>query len=81
MHDQKEIINIEDKPRSKFKVLMSLLGIFFCALYLLNMTAGFIEIFPDNLPIVGNIDEVMVSGIFYGCLRYLGLDVVPFKRR
>jgi uncharacterized membrane protein YkvA (DUF1232 family) len=30
-------------------------------LYLLNPTAGFIEFIPDNLPIVGNIDEMIAA--------------------
>lgn len=30
-------------------------------LYLLNPTAGFIEFIPDNLPIIGNIDEMIAA--------------------
>lgn len=33
--------------------LLGLLGV----VYMLNPTAGFIELIPDNLPIVGNLDE------------------------
>jgi uncharacterized membrane protein YkvA (DUF1232 family) len=28
-----------------------------CVLYLLNPGLGFLELLPDNLPIVGNLDE------------------------
>jgi hypothetical protein len=28
-----------------------------CLIYLLNPTAGVIELIPDNLPFVGNLDE------------------------
>lgn len=33
--------------------LLSLFGL----IYLLNPTAGIIEIIPDNLPLIGNLDE------------------------
>ncbi len=33
--------------------LLGLLGV----VYMLNPTAGFIELIPDNLPIIGNLDE------------------------
>lgn len=39
--------------------------------YLLNPTAGFIELLPDNLPIIGNIDEgVAALMIWYGLVEY-----------
>ena len=41
---------------------------------------GILEI-PDNLPLVGNLDEVAVSAFFFGCLSYLGIDLVPFRRK
>jgi len=33
--------------------LLSIIGI----IYLLNPTAGLLELIPDNLPVVGNLDE------------------------
>lgn len=33
-----------------------------CVIYILNPTAGLIEI-PDNLPIVGNLDEAGVTAL------------------
>ena len=46
--------------------LMAVLG----ALYLLNPTAGFIELIPDNLPWVGNIDEGAAAlAVWYGVLE------------
>jgi Protein of unknown function (DUF1232) len=30
-----------------------------CVLYVLNPTAGVFELLPDNLPIIGNIDEAL----------------------
>ncbi len=37
--------------------LLSLVGI----VYLLNPTAGIIELIPDNLPLVGNLDEAAAA--------------------
>ena len=67
------------RRRSATGVCAALLGTLLSAVYLLNFTLGIIEI-PDNLPFVGNLDEVVVSGIFFGCLRDLGIDLVPFPR-
>ena len=44
------------KKETKNK-LLGLLFIVIAIVYLLNLTAGFIEFLPDNLPVVGNIDE------------------------
>lgn len=32
-------------------------GIIIGVIYLINPTAGFIELLPDNLPFIGNLDE------------------------
>jgi len=44
-------------------------------IYLVNPTAGFIEFLPDNLPLVGNIDEGTAALILISVLRYYGLDL------
>jgi len=61
------------------RIAAALVGVILSGLYLLNLTCGLVEL-PDNLPLVGNIDEVAVSALLFGCLRYLGIDVVPFRR-
>jgi hypothetical protein len=43
-------------------------------IYLLNFTFGVFEL-PDNLPIVGNMDEAAASAFFLSALRYFGLDL------
>ena len=44
-------------------------------IYMLNPTAGFIELIPDNIPLVGNLDEgVAVLLIWYGLLEYFEGD-------
>jgi len=59
---------------------LAAIGVLIAAVYLLNFTAGVFEL-PDNLPIVGNLDEVVMSGVLLACLRYLGIEVLPFGRR
>lgn len=44
-------------------------------IYLVNPTAGFIELLPDNLPLVGNIDEGTAALLLISVLRYYGLDL------
>lgn len=71
---------VSPKKWSVTSVFFALFGIAASILYLLNLTAGTIEI-PDNLPLVGNVDEFVMSTVLLGCLRYLGLDLLfPFKR-
>ena len=48
--------------------LIGLLGL----VYILNPTAGIIELIPDNIPIIGNLDEGgAFLAIWYGLLEYL----------
>lgn len=47
--------------------IISLLGLF----YLLNPTAGLLELIPDNLPWVGNIDEGAAAlAVWNGILEF-----------
>ena len=62
------------------RVLAALLALF-CGWYLLNPTWGVIEIIPDNLPIVGNLDEATVVAVLLACLRYFGCDLTRFLAR
>ena len=43
-------------------------------LYLLNPTAGILEFIPDNLPLIGNIDEAGAVLILINTLAYYGID-------
>jgi len=44
-------------------------------IYLLNPMAGFFELIPDNIPLIGNLDEVAASALLLMCLRYYGYDL------
>lgn len=53
-------------------------------IYLLNLTAGFFELIPDNIPLIGNLDEVAAGALLLMCLRYFGYDLpnifIPKRR-
>lgn len=49
--------------------------------YLANPTAGILELIPDNVPLVGNLDEAGATGILISCLAYFGIDTTRFARR
>lgn len=46
--------------------------------YMINPTAGIFEVLPDNLPVVGNLDEAAVVFIIFAALRYLGMQLPEF---
>jgi len=50
----------------------------FSALYLLNPTAGFVELIPDNIPFFGNLDEATAMAVLVACMRYFGYDITRF---
>jgi len=47
-------------------------------LYLLNPTAGILEVIPDNFPFIGNLDEATATAILLACARYFGFDLSKF---
>lgn len=50
-------------------------------IYLLNPTAGVFEIIPDNLPLVGNLDEAAAVALLLMCLKYFGIELPDIFRR
>jgi len=57
------------------KSLFVFLAGLFALLYLLNFGGGIIEFIPDNVPIIGNLDEVTATILLLNCLAYFGLDL------
>jgi len=52
------------------KVGAALVGLF-SIVYLLNPTAGFLELLPDNLPLVGNLDEGAAGALLIWAINVL----------
>ena len=50
------------------------------AAYVLNPTFG-IDLLPDNLPILGNLDEAAAVFLVLGALRYLGIGLPDYIER
>jgi hypothetical protein len=48
------------------------------AIYLLNPTFGVLELIPDNMPLVGNLDEATAMAVLLACARYFGFDFSRF---
>ena len=55
--------------------LWAWIGAVACVLYLLNPDFGIYELIPDNLPIVGNLDEAGATLLLVKCIqRIRGTD-------
>ena len=65
-----EMLKVETKTNSFYKLLAIVLSIL-SIIYILNPTAGVIEILPDNIPFIGNLDEAMATAILIKCIYYL----------
>lgn len=50
-------------------------------LYLINPTLGFFEFIPDNLPLIGNLDEVAATALLLNALHYFGVDLPRLFQR
>lgn len=75
MENQKTISNDGTKKRSVgSSIIVGILGAV-SAVYLFNPTAGFLELIPDNLPFIGNLDEAAAAAMLISCLAYFGLDI------
>ena len=57
---------------------LSVIGLVLAGIYLANPTFG-IDFIPDNLPGIGNIDEVVATTIFLACLSRLGINILPHQ--
>jgi hypothetical protein len=50
-------------------------------LYLINPGLGVFELLPDNLPIVGNLDEAAAVFVVLAAMHYLGMRLPDFMER
>ncbi len=65
----------EQTRRTIGGTIVAVIIAFLCVIYMLNPGAGFLEFIPDNLPVIGNVDEGLIMILLLGCLKYLGLDI------
>ena len=63
------------------KKIFSIFGILLGIAYLLNIGAGVIELIPDNLPYIGNLDEVGAVLLIVKCLKNLGVSFNKNKEK
>ncbi len=63
--------------RNGYVLPLGILGL----IYILNPTAGIIEIIPDAIPIIGNLDEAAAVTLILTSLRYFGVDLTSFFKR
>lgn len=61
------------------KKITAIIGIIISGVYLLNFTLGIFEL-PDNLPIVGHIDEFAASLLLISSLKYFNIDLTSLVR-
>ena len=61
------------------KKTRALVGIIISTIYLLNFTLGIWEL-PDNLPIVGHLDEFAAAALLIASLRYFDIDLTAFMK-
>ncbi len=62
------------------KILVITIGLL-SVLYLLNPTLGVFELIPDNIPLVGNLDEATATTLLLASLSYFGIDLTKFFKR
>lgn len=63
--------------RSAFVAFVGIVSLF----YLINPGAGFLELIPDNFPLIGNLDEAAATLLLLNSLAYFGLDLRHLFRR
>lgn len=66
-------------PPSTGRGLLAIVGGLIGGIYLLNPTAGLFELIPDNLPIVGNLDEAAATALLIFAIREIGRSFFPDK--
>ncbi|MBP6456122.1 MAG: DUF1232 domain-containing protein [Chitinophagaceae bacterium] len=64
---------------TKDKLMMLLLTV--AIIYLINPTFGLFEFLPDNLPLIGNLDEGLATTIILYSLNYFGFEIPEFFKK
>jgi len=74
-----EIVS-SDEGRNPMTTLMVIVLGFVMVIYLLNPLMG-LDLLPDNLPVIGNIDEAVATTVLLGCLSYFGINLPWLRNR
>lgn len=56
--------------------MVAIIGIL-AAIYLINPTLGVFEFIPDNIPLIGNLDESTATLLLISALAFFGVKI-PF---
>jgi hypothetical protein len=75
-----DAVNSEKAPLRRSTVagkLVAVAGVVISCLYLANLGAGVFPELPDNIPGIGNLDEVFFTTVLLASLAKLGISVVP----
>lgn len=73
-------INTKKSRSPKDLVVMIIMVI--SVIYLINPGAGIIEIIPDVVPLIGNLDEGIATALLLSGLSYFGYNFTDlFKRK
>ncbi len=67
--------------KERIKTIVAVLGGILGLIYILNPTAGIIELIPDNIPFIGNLDEGAAVLLILGCLRHFNIDLTKYFKR
>ncbi len=65
--------------KSCLGTLIASAGLIVSSLWILNFSAGIFFEIPDNIPIIGNLDEAFFTMVFLASLSYFGIEI-PFLR-
>ena len=68
----------EDESKSGLPPIAYVLIAVGCAIYIINPTAGIFEFLPDNIPLIGNLDEASATAGLLYALSNLGM--IPWSR-
>ncbi|MCP4716900.1 MAG: DUF1232 domain-containing protein [Deltaproteobacteria bacterium] len=61
-------------------IVVALVGML-SLVYLINPGMGIFELIPDNLPVIGNLDEAAATVLLIAALKYFGVDLTRFFRK
>lgn len=80
--EEKKTVTDEGKSKRTLgrSIVAGLFGLL-AAIYLTNPGAGILEIIPDNIPVIGNLDEAAATMLLISCLAYFGVDLGGFFGR